>query len=63
MKRPNIKKGKGEISFVGFLHTSFAGRHFYVKRGPLYRHAHVRLPRDPRLRGRLVRVTISIVKP
>lgn len=62
MTVPKTKKFPGGVTLYGFLEAQYSGKHLCLRRGPRERSKHVRLPRDPRLVGSLVSVTISIVK-
>lgn len=62
MNVPKMKKLEHGVVLYGYLGTAYSDRHISLKRGLKPRHSYVRLPRDPRLKGRLVSITISLVK-
>jgi hypothetical protein len=55
------QKKAGEVVLTGYLGMAYGAKHIYLKRGLLPRHKYVKLPRDPRFCGRLVRLTIALI--
>lgn len=55
-------KSAGSVTLFGFFEPTYGGRHFGLRRGTRPSSKFVRIPRDPRFKGRHVRVTISIVE-